>query len=266
MPILIHTLRFWYRVGLMALALCSATVASAAPRSALSCETRTASAVDYIVCSVDPAIARPQLFWKGAEGKPYLTFAQVAEAVGADGSTLVFAMNAGMYAEDFSPMGLLIVGGETLHPINRYAFDKPAGAVPNFYKMPNGVFFIDENGPAILPTERYAAERRSKVTEATQSGPMLVIDGALNPIFIPGSTDRRRRSGVGICAGGLIRFAISEAPVNFHDFASLFRDDLACANALFLDGGRGAGIYVPALDREDLSGHGGYGPIVGLVE
>ena len=31
-------------------------------------------------------------------------------------------------------------------------------------------------------------------------------------------------------------FAISSEPVNFHEFASLFRDSLGCANALFLDG------------------------------
>jgi uncharacterized protein YigE (DUF2233 family) len=95
---------------------------------------------------------------------------------------------------------------------------------------------------------------------------MLVIDGKINPIFIPGSTDRTRRSGVGICEGGVVRFAISDDSVNFHDFATLFRDELKCADALFLDGGGGAGIYVPALDREDWSGHGGFGPIVGLVE
>jgi uncharacterized protein YigE (DUF2233 family) len=31
-------------------------------------------------------------------------------------------------------------------------------------------------------------------------------------------------------------FAVSEAPVNFHGFARLFRDELGCRDALFLDG------------------------------
>jgi uncharacterized protein YigE (DUF2233 family) len=127
------------------------------------------------------------------------------------------------------------------------------------------VLFWGEEGAGILPTKAFL-KRRDKPAFATQSGPMLVISGKLNSIFIPGSTDRKRRSGVGVCEGDTLRFAISDDPVNFHDFATLFRDELKCANALFLDGGRGAGMFVPALDREDWSGHGGYGPIVGLVE
>ena len=59
---------------------------------------------------------------------------------------------------------------------------------------------------------------------------------------------------------------ISDDPVNFHDFATLFLDELKCPDALFLDGGRGAGMFVPALGRQDWSGHGGYGPMIGLVE
>jgi uncharacterized protein YigE (DUF2233 family) len=109
-------------------------------------------------------------------------------------------------------------------------------------------------------------KRRPQARFATQSGPMLVIQNKLNPILIKGSTDRTRRSGVGVCADETIRFAISEDAVNFYDFASLFRDELKCANALFLDGGGGAGIYNPAMGRNDISWHGGYGPIVGFVE
>lgn len=250
----------------LVLALSCATVATATEPSAVSCEPRETSGASYVVCSVDPSRARLRLFWKDADGQPFLTFAKAAESVAASEGKLAFAINAGMYAEDFSPMGLLIQDGKEMHALNRHVFVKSAVVVPNFYKQPNGVFLIDDKGPAILSTEGYARQRRENVVEATQSGPMLVIDGKLNPIFIPDSTDRRRRSGVGICAGGIVRFAISEAPVNFHDFASLFRDDLKCLDALFLDGGRGAGIYVPAMDREDYSGHGGYGPMIGLVE
>jgi uncharacterized protein YigE (DUF2233 family) len=137
--------------------------------------------------------------------------------------------------------------------------------VPNFYKRPNGIFFLGETSAGILTTEAFTRERPD-VRFATQSGPMLVIKGRLHPALIPGSTDRTRRSGVGVCENGQIRFAISETDVNFHDFARLFRDHLACPNALFLDGGRGAGIYSPAFDRDDVSWHGGYGPMFGLVE
>lgn len=238
---------------------------SAEPEGPLSCATRGFEDAGYIVCNIDLKTARPRLFWKGADGQPYRTFANVAKAVADKGKSLTFAMNAGMYADDFSPMGLYIEDGDEQRPANTVKLKPSTNPVPNFYKKPNGVFFVDGTGAGILPTEIFL-KRKRKVDFATQSGPMLVIENKLNPIFIPGSTDRKRRSGVGICEGDTLRFAISDAPVNFHDFARLFRDELRCPDALFLDGGRGAGIYVPALDREDWSGHGGYGPIVALVE
>ena len=229
------------------------------------CQSRTVEQVGYVICSVDLDAARPRLFWKGPDGRPYRTFGAVAAAVAAEGKSLAFAMNAGMYADDFTPMGLHIESGETLRPANTVELKQSAGIVPNFYKKPNGVFFLDGRGAGIMPTDMFL-KRRDKVAFATQSGPLLVIGGKMNPIFIPGSRDRTRRSGVGVCEDGAVRFAISDGPVNFHDFARLFRDDLKCPDALFLDGGRGAGIYVPAMGRNDWSGHGGYGPIVGLVE
>jgi uncharacterized protein YigE (DUF2233 family) len=233
--------------------------------SALSCVARTFEAVDYAICTIDLDAARPRLFWKDADGRPYRTFANVAKAVARTGKTLTFAMNAGMYDGDFTPMGLYVEDGRQYLSANTVRLKSTINPVPNFYKKPNGVFFADDAGAGILPTDIFL-KRRPKADFATQSGPMLVIGNELNPIFIPGSTDRKLRSGVGVCEARTLRFAISDDPVNFHDFARLFRDALKCPDALFLDGGRGAGIYIPAMDREDRSGHGGYGPIVGLVE
>ncbi len=228
------------------------------------CTRETFEGTAYIVCGVDPAKADLRLFWKDAAGKPYRSFSGVADAVTSQGHRLVFAMNAGMYREDFSPMGLYVEDGTALVPANSDAPPATSGPVPNFYKKPNGIFYLDETGPHILPTEDFLKQRQ-EVRLATQSGPMLVIDNNINPIFIPGSTDRTRRNGVGICADGTLRFVISEDRVNFHDFARLFRDDLKCPDALFLDGGRGTGLYNPVLGRNDTSWHGGYGPILGLV-
>lgn len=256
---------FW-RGLLFSTAMAFGGVATAVEQSAApACGTQTFEGVGYIICSADPGKAHLRLFWKDAAGQPYRTFAHVAEALATEGKSLTFAMNAGMYKDDFSPMGLFVVDGETLTPANTFDIKGPPGSVPNFYKKPKGVFFLQDKHAGILPMDTYL-KRQGKATFATQSGPMLVIDGKANPIFIRGSTDRTRRSGVGICEGGVVRFAISDGPVNFHDFAELFREELKCSNALFLDGGRGAGIYVPALEHEDWSGHGGYGPIVGLVE
>ncbi|QKK19600.1 phosphodiester glycosidase family protein [Rhizobium indicum] len=229
------------------------------------CEQQTFEEAKYVVCTLEPGKADLRLFWTNADGAPYRTFSSLAEAVRAEGQTLTFAVNAGMYRADFSPMGLYVENGRELKPANTTEAKSSSGQVPNFYKKPNGVFFLSEAGAGILPTDEFL-KRRAKVRFATQSGPMLVIANKLNPIFIVGSTDRTRRSGVGTCERGTVRFAISEDGVNFHHFARLFRDHLKCSDALFLDGGRGVGLYNPAMGRNDWSWHGGYGPIFGLVE
>jgi uncharacterized protein YigE (DUF2233 family) len=184
--------------------------------------------------------------------------------VEGDGGVLIFAMNAGMFRPDFTPVGLHVEDGQALRPAT--TADAPPGArpLPNFYRKPNGVFYVGDRGAGVTTTERFLDDR-SAITYATQSGPMLVIDGALHPDFIRGSTDRTRRTGVGVSGSAIVHFAISEGPVNFHDFARFFRDRLGCRNALFLDGGRGTGLYAPEFGRNDLSGHGGFGPIVGVV-
>ncbi|NEJ72566.1 hypothetical protein GR197_18835 [Rhizobium phaseoli] len=256
----------YLKQGMLAAAMMlTATVMSPHQARAGQCEQETFEEAAYVVCTLDPEKADLRLFWKGADGTPYRTFSSAAEAVRAEGRTLTLAVNAGMYRADFSPMGLYVENSRELNPANTAKAESSAGQVPNFYKKPNGVFFLGETGAGILPTDEFL-KLTPKVRFATQSGPMLVIANTLNPIFIPGSTDRTRRSGVGVCAAGTVRLAISEDGVNFHDFARLFRDNLKCPDALFLDGGHGVGLYHPAMDRNDRSWHGGYGPMLGLVE
>ncbi|MBX5009518.1 phosphodiester glycosidase family protein [Rhizobium lentis] len=229
------------------------------------CEQETFDEATYVICTLEPGKADLRLFWKDADGEPYRAFSSLAEVIGAEGKRLALAVNAGMYRADFSPMGLYVENSKELKPANTAEAGGSLGRVPNFYKKPNGVFFLGEADAGILPTGEFL-KRAPKVRFATQSGPMLVIADKLNPIFIAGSTDRTRRSGVGVCTDGAVRFATSEDGVNFYDFARLFRDRLKCHDALFLDGGRGVGLYYPAMGRNDRSWHGGYGPIFGLVE
>ena len=217
----------------------------------------------YTVCRAAPA--ELELHWRDADNLPYRRFDALATALAADGRTLQFAVNAGMYDTDFRPIGLYVEGGEKLVKLNTSEPAPGTKPIPNFYKKPNGVFFITGETAAIVPTEDYLAAA-PEPRLATQSGPMLVIGGELHPALIPGSTDRTRRSGVGVCNGGEVVVAVSDGGVNFHDFARLFRDSLGCANALFLDGGRGVGLYDPELGRNDMSWHGGYGPMLVVVE
>lgn len=229
------------------------------------CNQENVAGVKYNLCTVEPGKADLRLFWKNADGEAYRHFSKLAKAVEGEGGKLVFALNAGMYQTDFSPMGLYVEDGQQLHAADLTQFRAPSGQVPNFYKKPNAVFYLDGEQAGILPTSEFI-KRRPRVRYATQSGPMLVIDNKINPIFIAGSKYRTRRSGVGICRDGNIRFAVSEDSVNFYDFARLFRDHLKCPVALFLDGGRGAGVFSPELGRNDISWHGGYGPLIGLIQ
>ena len=235
------------------------------PAHAQHCEREDFGGASFVICTIDPQADDLRLFWKDADDRPYRHFSNLADSLDQEGERLVFAINAGMYMPDFTPSGLYIENGEQLRALNTRQIDGPPAQVPNFFKRPNGVFFTTAEGAGVLTTEAFG-ERQPEALLATQSGPMLVIDGQFHPAFIQGSSDRTRRSGVGVCEEGLVRFAISDGRINFYDFATLFRDHLGCDNALFLDGGQGVGLYHPALRRHDRSWHGGFGPIFGVVE
>lgn len=146
---------------------------------------------------------------------------------------LLFAANAGIYAHNGDPLGLYVEEGRIVVPLNTAHGDPRAG---NFSLLPNGVFFIDKQGHARVTTTQAFHDSAMQPRVATQSGPMLVIDGKINPHFVADSTSLKWRSGV--CAPTLdqVAFAISDTPVNFHTFARLFRDKLGCQDALYLDG------------------------------
>jgi uncharacterized protein YigE (DUF2233 family) len=243
-------------------ALALASMASAA--EAEPCRSESFEGTPYAVCSFDLAEADVRIFWGDEDGRPYRTFAALADDLVGRGLELVFAMNGGMYGVDFKPIGLLIEEGQELRRAN--LADLPAGTdpVPNFYKKPNGVFYIGEAEAGVIETAKFR-DLAPSARFATQSGPLLVIDGKLHPDFIKGSGDRRLRNGVGVSSPTTVHFAMSQVRVNFHDFARFFRDGLGSENALYLDGGSAPGLYSPQLRRNDRPGHGGYGPIIGVV-
>jgi uncharacterized protein YigE (DUF2233 family) len=232
---------------------------------AATCRDETSGGNAYIVCSFDPAETDPRMYWRNAAGEPYRTFPALADDLARQGLQLIFAMNAGMYQADHSPLGLYIENGNVLKQINNASVDENAAQIPNFYKKPNGVFFVSGNIAGVMETEAFM-HTRPESDFATQSGPMLVIDDVIHPMFIDGSNARRPRNGVGITDTGEVHFVMTRNFVNFHDFARFFRDYLGCDNALYLDGGSAPGLYAPVLNRIDPPGHGGYGPIIAVVE
>jgi len=133
-----------------------------------------------------------------------------------------------MYMTDNAPLGLFIQEGKTIKPLNKRS------ATGNFYLKPNGVFFIDEeNKAAVCATEKFIDN--GKVKYATQSGPMLIIDGKIHPAFTQGSENLNIRNGVGVLPDNNLVFAMSKKGINFYDFANYFKN-LGCKNALYLDG------------------------------
>jgi uncharacterized protein YigE (DUF2233 family) len=170
---------------------------------------------------------------------------------------LVFAMNAGMYTTENLPKGLYIEQKQTLMPL-----DTAEKGFGNFYLQPNGVFAFDDTSAVILETKAFQKQAKN-YTYATQSGPLLVVNNIINPIFTQDSKSLFIRNGVGITQAGKIVFVISNQPINFYIFAQLFKEQLHCTNALFLDGAISK-MYAPEINRFDLEGD--LGPFIVLLQ
>jgi uncharacterized protein YigE (DUF2233 family) len=211
--------------------------------------------ITYTVCSFDPAKDNIRLFANDSGGKPYGSFDALRNGLVGDRLFLRFAMNGGMYEPDQSPVGLYIEGGS-----QQKRLDTGSGW-GNFRLLPNGVFYIQPGSVGVMETKAFAASGIEPLY-ATQSGPMLVIDGALHPSFLVDSTSLKMRNGVGVAADGKAVFAVSDGPVRFYDFATLFRDVLGCRNALFLDGSISS-LYVPDWQRNDSAFP--LGPIIAVT-
>ena len=207
------------------------------------------------VCHVDVRTERLRLFLKDDAGVPFTSFRKLAQALAQHNEQLVFAMNAGMYREDYTPVGLMVSEGRQVHRLNQ------ATGFGNFYLKPNGIFLLSASGARIIETGEYPSLSDPALL-ATQSGPLMLHHGQINPNINPQGTSRLIRNGVGVTAANQVVFAISEEPVNFHDFALLFRDRLQCPNALYLDGNVSS-LYARNLGRDDERVP--IGPIIGVT-
>jgi uncharacterized protein YigE (DUF2233 family) len=237
-----------------AAALCLAALL-ALPALAEPCRRVLHEGAGYTVCEA-AAGDDLRLFLAAPDGTPWGSFNRIAAALAAEGARLVFAMNAGMYHDDRRPVGLYVENGVEAAPIVTRA------GPGNFGMLPNGVFCVLDDRFAVIESRRYAAAPPG-CRHATQSGPMLVIEGRLHPRFIPGSPSRFLRNGVGVSADGQRAvFAISDGRVSFDAFARLFRDGLGMPDALYLDGSISR-LYAPGIGRHDPGLR--MGPIVGLV-
>lgn len=208
------------------------------------------------VCRVDLHSDRLQLFHRDESGQPYRNFERLSASLQSRGQKLIWGMNAGMYHADLSTVGLFVSDGTELTPLNT------TNGTGNFFLKPNGVFLVSNAGARIVESSEYA-NLREQVIIATQSGPLLVREGKIHPAFKPESQSRLIRNGVGVSSPHIVFFAITDSPVNFHEFATMFRDTLHCTNALYFDGVISS-LYAPKLNRNDSKKH--LGPIIGVTE
>ncbi|HEY9131067.1 MAG TPA: phosphodiester glycosidase family protein [Dyella sp.] len=188
----------------------------------------------FRIVSIDIAREPLMLYWKNPDdGEPFGTIENLRQWGMAKSRKLIFAANAGIYDRQFAPLGLYVENGKTVVPLNLARGNPAAG---NFSLQPNGVFAIYPDGhAAVRSSTAFKAEGKS-ARWATQSGPMLVIDGQINTQFVDDSSSMKWRSGVCARTPHDVVFAVSQSPVNFHTFARLFRDQLGCRDALYLDG------------------------------
>ena len=223
--------------------LLAAAACSSAPEADRACEQRIFEGSRFTLCRYDAARDRIELATE-LHGAPLRSFDRLKVALGPRAAQVRFAMNAGMYDENGRPIGLYIESGKQLRKLNR------ASGGGNFGLKPNGVFAADESGRVEIATTESWAEDKRRARWATQSGPMLVIDGRIHPRFQVNGPSRNIRNGVGVGTDREAWFAISDDPVSFGRFARFFRDSLGCRNALYFDGAVSS-LWEPGANRLD---------------
>ena len=239
-----------------ALVIAAALSSFAGAGRAVDCAPVTFQDVRYTVCEVDASAEMIELFLYDETGAPLGQFSAVDRKLATQKQKLTFAMNAGMYHDNRAPVGHYVEDGKEIMRVIDSA------GPGNFGLLPNGVFCLRENRADVFETSAFLAQAPA-CRDATQSGPMLVIDGALHPRFLEDGTSKYIRNGVGTSPDGQrVVFAISDEPVNFHSFGTLFRDHLKLPNARYFDG-KVSRLYAPSVGRSDFGFN--LGPIVGVV-
>lgn len=209
----------------------------------------------FITYTVDLKKQNLKLYWRDDKNELFRSLGKLKQWLGKNDETLLFAMNAGMYQTDNTPLGLFIQDKIMITEINKRSGNG------NFYLKPNGILFTTvDNVAGITKTEDSTNNNKNKY--ATQSGPMLIINKEINSAFVPDSKNLNIRNGVGILPNGNLIFAMSKHEINFYNFAKYFKD-IGCINALYLDGFVSR-TYLPEKNWKQEDGN--FGVIVGVSQ
>jgi uncharacterized protein YigE (DUF2233 family) len=208
------------------------------------CTIRTFETSTFTVCEFDSKSQTLQLALSDTNGKALRGFVNLAAQLGSQANTVEFAMNAGMFDTAGAPIGLYVENGVVRHGLNT------EDGNGNFYLKPNGVFSLDADGNVLVETAESYSARQATPIWATQSGPMLLINGALNPQIALDGPSKNIRNAVGVRDAHTALFVISNEPVSFGRLGRFFRDTLDCQDALYLDG-TVSSLWVPLQGRQD---------------
>jgi len=205
--------------------------------------------------TVDSKTQDLHFYWKDDKGQVLGSIQHLKDHLAKQHRKLVFATNGGMFKPDQSPVGLFI-----REQVVETSLDTSSGN-GNFYLKPNGVLYLTKDGKASICTTP-AFKYSKQIKYATQSGPMLLIDGAVHPAFRKGSANVNIRNGVGLLPDGRLVFAMSKTDINFYDFADYFKR-MGCKQALYLDGFVSR-TYLPGQDWVQTDGN--FGVIIAVSE
>lgn len=145
-----------------------------------------------------------------------------------------FAMNCALFEANGKNVGAYNFMGKQIKGVNSQTTDNfgmheftPGG-------KRNGVLYTSSKGKGtwdIVPTEEW----NGSGYYAIQNGPILILDGQINPQFNKQSTNLQSyRNGIGIDKSGNLHFALALKPTNFYDFSTFFSEK-GCVKAIFSD-------------------------------
>ena len=211
---------------------------------------------DIISYQIDPENREVRFFSVDEQGSSFANHGALKSWLASRDIELVFAINGRMYNSDLSPQGLYIEDN-----IEKVPIDTASAGYGNFYLQPNGIFWLSAEGKAtVVSTDDYRDVGNIKY--ATQSGPMLIIDGEIHPAFNKDSENLHIRNGVGVLPNGNLLFAISKEKVTFYRLARYFQEN-KCNNALYLDGFVSR-MYLPS--KNWIQEEGNFGIIIAEVK
>jgi uncharacterized protein YigE (DUF2233 family) len=205
-------------------------------------------------CVIDLSRDHLRAFYTDEHGKRFGSIEALRNWLSRSGEHMVCATNGGIFDPDRKPLGWLVADGVLIAPINR-----ATGQPGNFFLQPNGALSIFGAVARIDTTDVLVVAPVADLTAidvAVQSGPILLLDGRINPSFDQASVSRYTRNAVCLRDEHSLLLAYSPEPVNLYAFSKALQD-MGCQRALYLDGHLSQlypddGVLTPA-QREDLS-------------